>query len=458
MAWFFDLPTARDLSPAMAMSVQSCRILRSLTGFAVPVAAEWTTRSAGEDAVVHPRGTLIDEALLEATFRDHPDVEVLGLDLDLVVTAPDGVTEAVIRDGAWLVVEQDGEHLTGDLRLNVDVHARRTWGHIPDNETLARLNAPRLATFLTRLREKSAARVRSVETRDPFYQDQFTYQGQLPAIIRAPEDDALRLAMAEFIRPAEPDRAAFISYQVRAAQRERVAWPPGLSAWSVEERELLARHETVWTEPLARYVAPARCIFHRGLIAHVTLEPEIFIEHGAHLLRQAPIRHVDFTPLRPGVLPRLLACEELVRLDSIGFPGAGLDGDAVAAIAACPLLGDCLYLDFSRNRLGPGAFSALAASPHLRRLLVVERAQDSRLDPVLTWHPGEIVITRTTEQGFTTGARLRHMTPEGHALETAHGHVPWLHLDNRVARYDARWFVEQGLRLVSASDALSTQQ
>jgi hypothetical protein len=156
---------------------------------------------------------------------------------------------------------------------------------------------------------------------------------------------------------------------------------------------------------------------------------------------------VDFPRLPPGALPRLLACEALGKLDSIGFPATGLDDDAVAMIAACPHLEHCLYLDLSRNPLGPRAFEALAASPHLRRLLVVERAQIAGLDPALTWHPGEVV---TAEISATQSrAMLHHIRDEGHALEVRHGYLPWLHLDNRVARFDARWFVDHGLRPVA---------
>lgn len=280
-----------------------------------------------------------------------------------------------------------------------------------------------------------------------------TAEAHLDAVLHAPEDDALRIALADFLRPYEPERAAFIALQVARSQRERrpnaFAFP--LDELPAEERRLLRRNEPAWARGVARYAnrvtgGGSAYSFHRGLIAHVGIEPEVFIEHAAQLLQQAPIRHVDFAPLRAGVLPRLLASEALARLDSIGFPGAGLDDDAVAELAGSPRLAQCLYLDLSMNPLGPRAFGALASSPHLRRLLVVDRAQEPGVDAALTWHPGEIVVSEIS--AARSRAALRPMTEQGRALEESHGELPWLHHRNRVPRFDVRWFVDHGHRPV----------
>jgi uncharacterized protein (TIGR02996 family) len=276
-----------------------------------------------------------------------------------------------------------------------------------------------------------------------------SYPEHLAAILRAPDDDPPRLALADFVRPSEPELARFIYLQIAEASRERDPDPPGFTEMTAEERDLLARNAAAWTRLIAPYAprtadGAVACTFHRGLIAQVTVDPEAFLAHAARLLTSAPIRHVDFASLAPGVLPRLLACDALAQLDSIGLVGVGLDDDGVAALAACPRLARCVYLDLSANPLGPRAFEAIAASPHLRQLLVVERAQAAELTAAQTWHPGEVVVRERSAAG--SSSTLLHMRAEGFALEARHGYLPWLHIDERVARLDARWFVDHGFR------------
>jgi len=271
------------------------------------------------------------------------------------------------------------------------------------------------------------------------------------AILRDPEDDTLRSGFSRFLHAHSSDQSAFISMQLQRAKLERRRLP-GHTDPSATERALLARHEPEWTYLIAPYLrrrpdgGPA-CTFHRGLIAHVVVDPEVFIEHADRLLRYAPIRHIDFAPIRPGVLPHLLAVEPLARLDTIGFVDVGLADDDVAAIADCRWLDRCLYLDLSLNRLGPPAFAAIAASPHLRQLLVVHRNQQRGLDDALTWHPGETLLVETSPQG--TRVTRQPMRAQGRALEARHGYLAWLHSANRTPRLDARWFVDHGHRPVA---------
>jgi len=277
-----------------------------------------------------------------------------------------------------------------------------------------------------------------------------TFDEHIAAIVRDPENDALRSELSKWLHASDPDRASFVSLQLARAKQDRHRLP-GHTEPSPDERALLARHEAAWTRLVAPYLqrrpdgGPA-CAFHRGLLAHITIDPEVFAQHGERLLDLAPIRHADFAPVRPGALPALLASETLARLDTVGFIDVGLDDDAVAAIAACPHLARCLYLDLSVNPLGPPAFAALAASPHLRQLLVVHRVQQPGLDDARTWHPGELVAVERHPAG--TRATRQPMRSEGRALEVRHGHLPWLHSANRVPRLDARWFVDRGYRPV----------
>ncbi len=195
----------------------------------------------------------------------------------------------------------------------------------------------------------------------------------LLAIVRAPEDDAPRLAFAEYLRPYEPALAMFIQLQVERVARMRRAGQARTEQLPAEEHQLLQRHAAAWSRGVSRFVQKPGVpgpglMFYRGLVAYLCMDADVLVEYGDYLVRTTAVRHVDFAPLRAGTLERLLAFEGLSALDSVGFPGAGLDDGAVAAIARCPHLANCRYLDLRGNALTPRAFAALGASPYLTKL------------------------------------------------------------------------------------------
>ncbi|WP_128374804.1 hypothetical protein [Streptomyces cavernae] len=274
----------------------------------------------------------------------------------------------------------------------------------------------------------------------------------LLAIAADPENDELRRSFATYLRPYEPELSEFVRTQVDRVSRQRAQGEIDTSQATPEERRLLTRHAQTWSQWVDRFttepgIPGPRLMFHRGLVAHLTMDADLFVERGGLLLHTTVVRHIDFTLPRPGSLSRLLRCEHLAGLDSIGFPGAGLDDDAVAELAGSPLLTDCLHLDLTGNRLGARAFEAIAASPHLKNLLVVQR--DPHPEPACAWHPGERSVIRAVAGGVT--AHVQPMSADGHTLEDAYGHVPWLHLRNLVSRFDARWYAERGKLPVGVS-------
>jgi hypothetical protein len=253
--WSFRLPTGS--SPSAAMARHAGRLPGLLPGFAVLASASWTTRSAGEDAVVLERGALIDDRAIAAVFGDHPDSYVLDLELDLVLTAPDGVTEAVLPDGAQVTIELQGEELVLDLSLNADVHAEWTWGKHETNKTLARLNAPRLAAFLARIRTDLDARFHSVGSDNRRYQFQATEHGFRQRLKNADLPDilaALDVGRAVYLTDLPDDPAQYILHQQEVFIRRQA---PGSLTFSTgiifHDGSCTAtdlRHETV-EEPAA---------------------------------------------------------------------------------------------------------------------------------------------------------------------------------------------------------------
>src|SRR5579884_1109764 len=111
----------------------------------------------------------------------------------------------------------------------------------------------------------------------------------LQAIIDNPDEDALRLAFADWLQDhGESERAEFIRVQI-----ERVMRPNGDRRRPELERretELLARHESAWVKPIRDWVVS--WTFQRGFIAEVTVTVEMYKAHTFELLHCAPIRRM----------------------------------------------------------------------------------------------------------------------------------------------------------------------
>lgn len=269
----------------------------------------------------------------------------------------------------------------------------------------------------------------------------------LVAIAADPENDELRLGFADFLQPYEPDLARFIRAQVTRVRGRRDRGDLSDDAMPDDERRLLSRNAGAWSRAVGHYARPAgtdrtRLTFHRGLVARIGMDPDVFVERGKHLLRTTPVRHIDFAAGTPAALGRLLAAEHLGLLDSIGFVDLDLDDDAVTAIAASPHLAGCRHLDLSGNRLGPRAFDAIGASPHLRQLLVLERMRYDDREPAHRTYPGEVRVVHRDGRGIR--ASIRAMDDHGRALLDEHGYLPWLYWRNRVSRFNARWAATRG--------------
>jgi hypothetical protein len=172
--WTYELPLAPGAAPSAAIAACARGVLAALPGFATPAAADWTTESAGDGAVVHARGASIDAATVDDTVRAHPDVIALALDLDLAAVAPDG-TDVTLDDGAAIHIELEDANLVLWLSLHADLYARRTFGVDRDNDRLAALNAPRLSAFLARLVDATGLTFHSVTA--PSYGAQATPHG-----------------------------------------------------------------------------------------------------------------------------------------------------------------------------------------------------------------------------------------------------------------------------------------
>lgn len=221
-------------------------------------------------------------------------------------------------------------------------------------------------------------------------------QSLLDAVDAAPEDDAPRLACADWLdRHGDPDRARFIRLQCALE-----ALPEPIHGWTAEGEEVIrlySRQES-WLE--GRPTRGVRWEFLRGFPEVAIFESLKAAEENEKAIFRWRVRRIEFIGLRSVArLPRLhmlsrvrelvlsrcklgddglrqlLASPHLVNLTRLELPWNNLGPAAAEALAGCPRLADLEHLELGHyfafdvvNPLGPDGARSLAGSAHLGKL------------------------------------------------------------------------------------------
>jgi uncharacterized protein (TIGR02996 family) len=196
-----------------------------------------------------------------------------------------------------------------------------------------------------------------------------THDDFLQAVLDNPDDDAPRLAFADWLEEhGDPERAEFIRVQVELA---------GLPedddrqyALAARERALLGRHEQEWAGSLGR--GQSRPTFRRGFVSHLFIDAQTLPEAADAAFTVAPLDGLIVLKAR-GSVQRLAACSHLQRLAELiiggGIDGSyGLLGDDLRHLVACPHLGRLRRLGLFRSRIRFDHFQSLVESPLFARL------------------------------------------------------------------------------------------
>lgn len=196
------------------------------------------------------------------------------------------------------------------------------------------------------------------------------------AILAEPNDPAPRRALAAYYDGKRDPHGELIRVQLELAdKRARGERDRKLLA---REDELLKAHGRAWAAPLADLIAGYK--FHRGLIGEVTLPLDRFLDVAPTLFAAAPIQHVNLTQPRTR-LAELLRSPHLARLSSLALASLGLDDGDARTIARADALRTLHYLSLAHNKIGEAGVEALAASPFLARLDVLDLTNNP-CDPV----------------------------------------------------------------------------
>jgi len=166
----------------------------------------------------------------------------------------------------------------------------------------------------------------------------------LKALLAQPDDDTLRLALADWLdENGQPARAEFIRIQVELARgvedRDR------RRALELRQRDLLIAHEGEWVKPLAEVLEcpPGKWggwVFRRGFVEYFHLSASVVNKHGEKLARLTPVRELFLRPCNSANVVALCKKPWLRSVTALYVTAPRLNSNAVRALIECPHLGN----------------------------------------------------------------------------------------------------------------------
>jgi uncharacterized protein (TIGR02996 family) len=210
-------------------------------------------------------------------------------------------------------------------------------------------------------------------------------------IAQTPEDDGLRLVLADVLSEAGDERGEFIAAQI---ELERPDLPAAHKAQLESRvRDLLATHETQWLgvtdeqQPIAQSI---QARWRRGFVENVRITDDRVLLRGRAFFEEQPVTSLTFLSLRHLEMARFAAFPWLGRLKHLSIDLSGLAMSSRELAASRQLGGESLEvllqsrhlrnltgLSLNRQQLGDTgglllAAKANAAFPRLRTLSLVD--------------------------------------------------------------------------------------
>lgn len=241
----------------------------------------------------------------------------------------------------------------------------------------------------------------------------------LQAVIDNPDDDAPRLAYADWCDRRGDPRGRFIRVQVELAKVEFDLESPKRKPLEQESLALLEEHGRKWLPK--RDPRLIDCEMHRGFVAGVTISAAAFLSHFSELSVQYPIQHVSLQKLPPHAR-EVLTSRNLRRVSSLRASRGGINDDDITAFSLSPFVANMWWLGLSNNVIGMKGVEALITSPHLKKLGFVW-LRGNPCDPIET-------------AGFDQGCLVDVQLPQaGRELEARFGPIRWFRYRENTNRF-----------------------
>jgi uncharacterized protein (TIGR02996 family) len=169
----------------------------------------------------------------------------------------------------------------------------------------------------------------------------------LQALLAQPDDDTLRLAMADWLdEQDQPARAEFVRVQVELARG--VADRARQRALELRQSQLLFAHDAEWVEPLAKVLGLRKgewggWVFRRGFVEYFRLPALTLVARGAGLAKLTPVRELNLDGSHDAELLQLLRQPWLRSVTHLY--GVELTREVAVAMLESPFLMAVRFLD-----------------------------------------------------------------------------------------------------------------
>jgi len=169
----------------------------------------------------------------------------------------------------------------------------------------------------------------------------------LGAILEDPDNDALRLAFADWLEERGDPRGEFIRIQFELAEMK--GNDQRFPALFRRELDLISEHKEQWFGPERQRFGNWEC--HRGFWDEVGCDARTFLDNADLIFARHPIRNATIYNYRQENLAEFLACPHLRRLSTLKLR-YWMDAADAALLARCSHLENIGHLEV---RLADGA-------------------------------------------------------------------------------------------------------
>jgi uncharacterized protein (TIGR02996 family) len=185
----------------------------------------------------------------------------------------------------------------------------------------------------------------------------------LDAILAAPDDDEVRLVLADWLTEHGDPLGEFIQVQCMLGRALPAESRQELAA---REKELKKKYERIWIAPYRAHMRSWK--MRRGFVHHVNADINMFLK-GLDALCEVPFTSVQLTGFRAPLAAPLSRARRHPTLRSIDFSRNGIGAKRVGVMTA-PLFQHARTLTLSANKLAEAGLAQLAelAFPELLEL------------------------------------------------------------------------------------------
>ena len=239
-------------------------------------------------------------------------------------------------------------------------------------------------------------------------------------VIANPDADAPREAFANWGVPHGDLQGKLAQIQLAEAHERRVGTTADANLRYSEAQVLIEQHGGTWARDASAIASYPR--FFRGFVESVVMDVPAFLARAPELYAIAPVREVIFIDAGPHI-DALAASPHLARLVAIEFYNrsetAPLGDAGLRTLAESPHLGKLALLQLAWNEISLDGVEAIAASKMLPGLRDVSLGNNP-VGGVVEEYGVDALNFEIVRDGIS-------LPPLGRALEEKYGKLRWLH-------------------------------